>query len=70
MNQQTHMPHESLCTRLQEKARQIRIESLKMIHHARSGHPGGSLSMADMLAALYWHYLRISPEQPDWPDRD
>ncbi len=41
-----------------------------MIHHAGSGHPAGALSAADIVAALYWHFMRIRPEQPDWPDRD
>ena len=31
---------------------------------------GGSLSEADLLAALYFHVMRIRPEEPDWPDRD
>ena len=43
-----------------------------MTYYAGSGHPGGSLSAADMIAALYFHSsgLRIDPTWPDWPDRD
>ena len=41
-----------------------------MICTAGSGHPGGSLSEADILAALYFHALRIDPKDPHWPDRD
>jgi transketolase len=41
-----------------------------MISEAGSGHPGGSLSAADLIAYLYFHLLRIDPQQPDWPDRD
>lgn len=48
----------------------MRCELLKMIHHARSGHPGGSLSAADIVTALYWHVMRLRPEEPNWPDRD
>ncbi len=55
---------------LEDKAREIRAEILKMIHSAQSGHPGGSLSATDILAALYFDILNIRPEEPDWPDRD
>ena len=39
-------------------------------HIAKAGHLGGPLSAADMLAALYFHVLRIRPDDPGWPDRD
>ena len=38
--------------------------------HAKSGHPGGSLSIADMLAYLYFQEMRVDPQNPKWPDRD
>ena len=41
-----------------------------MIHKAQSGHPGGSLSATDIMTALYFHFLRIRPKEPRWPDRD
>jgi transketolase len=41
-----------------------------MIHAAQSGHPGGSLSAADIMTALYFDTLRIRPEEPRWPGRD
>lgn len=41
-----------------------------MIAAAGSGHPGGALSEADVLAALYFHFLNIDPHNPQWPDRD
>ena len=44
---------------LAEKARRIRINALKAIHAAKSGHPGGSLSSADILATLYFGELNI-----------
>lgn len=53
------------------KAREIRINSLKMIHAANSGHPGGSLSIADILATLYFGgHLRYNPQNPEDPSRD
>ncbi len=56
--------------RLQDVARRIRVEIVRTVHAARAGHMGGSLSEADILAALYFHVMRIRPEQPDWPERD
>lgn len=41
-----------------------------MIHAAQSGHPGGSLSAADMMTALYFDELRLNPENPQWEERD
>ena len=55
---------------LKKTANEIRKESLIMIYRAQSGHPGGSLSEADILAALYFYKLRINPKKPNWPDRD
>jgi len=49
---------------------EIRIWAIKMIYNAQSGHPGGSLSAADILSALYFHVLRIDPKNPAWEDRD
>jgi len=57
-------------TRLQAQARQIRKDILTMIHAARSGHPGGSLSAADMVTALYFHFMRLDPARPRWEERD
>jgi transketolase len=51
-------------------ARQIRRDIIIMTAAAGSGHPGGSLSSADILAALYWRVLRIDPRNPYDPDRD
>jgi len=55
---------------LKKLANQIRKESLIVIHRAQSGHPGGSLSEADILAALYFYKLRINPKKPKWAGRD
>ncbi|NCB52971.1 MAG: transketolase [Clostridia bacterium] len=55
---------------LEEKARQLRIESIKMIHTAKSGHPGGSLSIADIMAVLYFDEMNVDVNNPEWEDRD
>jgi transketolase len=56
--------------RLDTIARECRVQILGMITHAGSGHPGGSLSVIDILATLYFGRLRHDPKRPDWPDRD
>ncbi len=53
-----------------EKARIMRRDIVQMIYTAGSGHPGGSLSAADIIASLYFHVMRHRPQEPDWPDRD
>ena len=53
-----------------ERARRIRRTSLRMVHQARMGHPGGDLSCADILAVLYFHVLRLRPDAPGDPARD
>lgn len=55
---------------LQQKARQIRRDIVDMLCRACSGHPGGSLSAADLVTALYFAVLRHDPKNPQWPDRD
>lgn len=55
---------------LAEVARQIRVEVVRTVDHAKGGHLGGPLSAADLLAALYFRVLRIRPDEPSWPDRD
>jgi len=55
---------------LKNQARILRIEILKMLTEAGSGHTGGSLSAADIVAALYFYKLRYKPEDPQWPERD
>lgn len=57
-------------TMLAEKARQIRRHVIEMITEAGSGHPGGSLSAADIVAVLYFSVMRIDPARPHWEDRD
>lgn len=55
---------------LRTVARELRRTILRMIAMAGSGHPGGSLSMVELLVGLYWHALRHDPKRPDWPERD
>lgn len=55
---------------LQRIANDLRCLVVRMIHCAGSGHPGGALSAADVIAALYFSVLRIDPARPEWPDRD
>jgi len=55
---------------LEATAREIRKEVIRMTFAAQSGHPGGSLSVTDLLTALVFHELKIDPARQDWPDRD
>lgn len=55
---------------LEQTAKEIRRESIRAIHAGRSGHPGGSLSIADMLSVLYFDEMKVDPAKPDWNDRD
>ena len=51
-------------------ATKIRMAIIEGTFHAKSGHPGGSLSIADDLAYLYWKGMNINPAEPKWPGRD
>jgi transketolase len=55
---------------LEEIARHLRVDSLRLIHRRGAGHPGGALSAAEIMAVLYFHVLRIDPANPDWEERD
>lgn len=55
---------------LKKQARSIRIAILKMLAEAGSGHTGGSLSSADIAAALYFYKMRHRPNEPKWEQRD
>ncbi|MCL5985186.1 MAG: transketolase [Actinobacteria bacterium] len=56
--------------KLAERANKIRQLILEMTTQAGSGHPGGSLSCADLIAAIYFHFLRHDPANPSWEERD
>jgi transketolase len=55
---------------LEKMAKQLRRHVINMIATAGSGHPGGSLSAADIVTALYFNILRHDPKEPQWHDRD
>ncbi|MBI2487583.1 MAG: transketolase [Deltaproteobacteria bacterium] len=55
---------------LKEVARNVRIDLLRALHHAKSGHTGGSLSSVEILVTLYFSELRHDPTHPRWEDRD
>ena len=51
-------------------ANKVRQHIIEGTFHAKSGHPGGSLSAADVITYLYGKELKVDPKNPDWPDRD
>ena len=55
---------------LRGAANRVRIGIIEGTHAAKSGHPGGSLSIADILTYLYFEEMRIDPANPAWVDRD
>ncbi|PSG95974.1 transketolase [Thermoplasmatales archaeon SW_10_69_26] len=55
---------------LEQMARRVRRDVLKMTHLAGSGHPGGSFSMTELLVTLYTRFLDVDPDDPDDPERD
>ena len=61
---------ESLIIELEARARELRLDIIEMIHRRQSGHPGGSLSAAEIVAALFFHHMRLDPAKPDWSERD
>ena len=60
----------TLLTELENYARQLRMDSLEMIYRRQNGHPGGSLSAAEILAVLFFHTLKLDPVRPKWVERD
>ncbi len=66
----TKVSEETLIKELERWARVLRRDIIEMTCQAGAGHPGGSLSAADIVAALYFHFMRIDPQNPHWPDRD
>jgi transketolase len=55
---------------LDAKAKTLRRHVIRMTHAAGSGHPGGSLSSADIMAALFFRVMAHRPGEPEWPERD
>jgi len=56
--------------KLDAVAREGRVQIIRMLTHAGSGHPGGSLSVIDILVDLYFNRMRYDPRRPTWEDRD
>lgn len=61
---------ETKIAELEEIARQVRIDILKMLAKAGSGHTGGSLSAVEVVTALYFAQMRHDPKRPRWEERD
>lgn len=57
-------------SKLKQIAIELRKSAITMIYEAQSGHPGGSLSAADIVTALYFKEMNIDPTNPKWEDRD
>lgn len=55
---------------LEKIAKKIRIDIIEQVFRAGSGHPGGSLSIADIITVLYFDELKIDSKNPDWEERD
>jgi len=55
---------------LESNAREIRRDIIRMTYAAGSGHPGGSLSVTDIVTALLFHEMKLDPNRVDWPERD
>lgn len=56
--------------KLEEIARNVRGDIIRMIYYAGSGHPGGSLSLVEIMVYLYWCILKHDPKNPEWGERD
>ncbi len=57
-------------SKLEEIAKKVRRGILEEVYNGKSGHPGGSLSIADILTVLYFKQMNIDPKNPNWEDRD
>ena len=55
---------------LEKMANEIRKDIVTAVHSAKSGHPGGSLSSADIFTYLYFEEMNVDPANPKWEDRD
>ncbi len=55
---------------LKEIAKKIRLGIIDAVYYGKSGHPGGSLSIADIMTVLYFDEMNIDSEKPDWEERD
>jgi transketolase len=67
-----HQEEENLMTieEQNQKAKRLRADILRMLFTCQSGHPGGSLSIVEILMALYYNVAKIDPKNPKWEERD
>lgn len=65
-----HFIHDKKLKKLEEIAQKVRVDLIKMLVEAKSGHTAGPLGMADIFVALYFHVLNHKPKMPFWPERD
>ncbi len=64
------MPRNATCKQLERHASSVRRSIITMLEQAGSGHTAGALGLADIMTALYFAVLHVSPENPDWDERD
>lgn len=64
------MPDNQTLEKLKQISTECRAEILKMLETAKSGHPGGSLSVIDIIVSLFFHEMKSDPQNPHWEDRD
>jgi transketolase len=65
-----HQHTDVLAAEIAATAQALRIQVLELVHDAGTGHLGASFSAAEIVAALYFHHLRVDPASPGWEDRD
>ncbi|AYD66003.1 transketolase [Achromobacter spanius] len=70
MRQHQEAPTEGEVAMLREKARYIRLETIRLIEIAKVGHYSSVFSCAEIFASLYYDVMRLRPGEPHWPDRD
>ena len=64
------MSEERTIQELQNICVDLKKHVIEMTYHAQSGHPGGSLSVADFVTACYFKMMNVDPSNPKWEDRD
>jgi transketolase len=65
------MPHSpELIKDLEEKLLVVRHNILRIFEASSQGHCGGTMSLTEIVTALYFHHLKLDPGNPDWPERD
>ncbi|ABA89956.1 transketolase, A protein [Syntrophotalea carbinolica DSM 2380] len=64
------MLSEQAVQKLEQTARELRVDILKMLHQSQSGHTGGSLSAIDIMTVLFFQQMKHDASRPDWAERD